>query len=191
KEITLALREAGRRLGIFLRRRERAASEFRRRNIFDLYIEEVVAACNRLKGGKLPTEKLKEQLHKIASSRTGGLKTDEALGKTGAGPEGLPNSIIVTDEGIEGDIDVAQQAPASAAEGKKPAAVESGTETKARLKSRRGVKDASHIRKSASAGGAKGTVAQQDLFVADRAPAKKRPGLKKKSTAATATRKRK
>jgi DNA topoisomerase-6 subunit B len=190
KEITLALREAGRRLGIFLRRRDRAASEFRRRNIFDLYIEEVVAACNRLKGGKLPTEKLKEQLHKIASSRTGGLKTDEALGKTGAGPEGLPNSIIVTNEGIEGDINVTQQAPASSAEGKKPAAVESGMETQARLKSKRGVKDASHSRKSKSAGGAKGTV-QQDLFVADTTPAKKRPGLKKKSTAATATRKRK
>jgi DNA topoisomerase-6 subunit B len=64
-----------------------------------------VAACNRLKGGNLPTEKLKEQLHKIASSRTGGLKTDEALGKTGAGPEGLPHSIIVTAEGIEGSRD--------------------------------------------------------------------------------------
>ena len=53
KEITLALRECGRRLGLFLRRRERAASEYRRRNIFELYIEEVVEACNRLKGGKL------------------------------------------------------------------------------------------------------------------------------------------
>ena len=67
-------------------------------------------ACNRLKGGKLPTQQLKEQLHKIASTRTGGLKTDEALGKTGAGPEGLPHSIIVTLEGIEGETDVAQQA---------------------------------------------------------------------------------
>jgi DNA topoisomerase VI subunit B len=103
KEITLALRECGRRLGLFLRRRERAASEFRRRNIFELYIEEVVEACNRLKGGKLPTERLKAQLQKIASSRTGGIKTDETLGKTGAGPEGLPHSIIVTAEGIEGD----------------------------------------------------------------------------------------
>lgn len=103
KEITLAIRECGRRLGLFLRRRERAASEFRRRNIFELYIEEVVAACNRLKGGKLPTEKLKVQLQKIASSRTGGIKTDETLGKTGAGPEGLPHSIIVTAEGIDGD----------------------------------------------------------------------------------------
>ncbi|TKB72218.1 MAG: DNA topoisomerase VI subunit B [Nitrospira sp.] len=114
KEITLALRECGRRLGLFLRRRERAASEFRRRHIFELYIEEVVEACNRLKGGKLPTEKLKAQLQKIASSRTGGLKTDEALGKTGAGPEGLPHSIIVTPEGIEGDVEVAAAVPSVA-----------------------------------------------------------------------------
>jgi DNA topoisomerase-6 subunit B len=115
KEITLALRECGRRLGLFLRRRERAASEYRRRNIFELYIEEVVEACNRLKGGKLPKEKLKAQLQKIATSRTGGLKTDEALGKTGAGPEGLPHSIIVTAEGVEGEVDLAARVQADAA----------------------------------------------------------------------------
>src|SRR5215831_4420342 len=115
KEITLALRECGRRLGLFLRRRERAASEYRRRNIFELYIEEVVEACNRLKGGKLPKEKLKAQLQKIATSRTGGVKTDEALGKTGAGPEGLPHSIIVTEEGVEGEVDLASQVEADQA----------------------------------------------------------------------------
>lgn len=109
KEITLALRECGRRLGLFVRRRERAASEFRRRNIFELYIEEVVEACNRLKGGTLPKQKLKEQLQKIATSRTGGTKTDERLGKTGGGPEGLPHSIIVTAEGIEGETALATQ----------------------------------------------------------------------------------
>lgn len=103
KEIKLALQECGRRLGVFLRRRERAKSEFRRRNIFELYIEEVVEACNRLKGGKLPKEKLKEQLQKIAMKRTGGEKTDEILGYDGGGPEGLPHSIIVTPEGTEGD----------------------------------------------------------------------------------------
>ncbi len=117
KEITLALRECGRRLGLFLRRRERAASEFRRRNIFELYIEEVVEACNKLKGGKLQKEKLKAQLQKIATSRTGGVKTDEALGKTGAGPEGLPHSIIVTPEGVEGEI---QEAGPAQAEGAAP-----------------------------------------------------------------------
>src|ERR1043166_8792240 len=102
KEIRLALQECGRRLGVFVRRREHAKSEFRRRNIFELYIEEVVDACNRLKGGKLPKEKLKEQLQKIALKRTGGPKTDELLGKK-TGPEGLPDSIIVTPEGVEGD----------------------------------------------------------------------------------------
>ena len=106
KEVTLALRECGRRLGAFLRRRERAHSEFRRRNIFELYIEEVVESCNRLKGGRLPTTKLKEQLQQIALRRTGGEKTDELMGKNGSGPEGLPHSIIVTPEGIEGEVPV-------------------------------------------------------------------------------------
>jgi DNA topoisomerase-6 subunit B len=105
KEIKLALQECGRRLGLFLRRRERAKSEFRRRNIFELYIEEVVEACSRLKGGKLPKEKLKEQLQKIAMKRTGGEKTDELLGRE-SGPEGLPHSIIVTAEGTEGEAPV-------------------------------------------------------------------------------------
>jgi DNA topoisomerase VI subunit B len=102
KEIKLALQECGRRLGAFLRRQERAKSEFRRRNIFDLYIEEVVEACSRLKGGRIAKEKLKSQLHKIAMKRTGGDKTDELLGTNG-GPEGLPHSIIVTPEGTEGE----------------------------------------------------------------------------------------
>jgi DNA topoisomerase-6 subunit B len=77
-----------------------------------LYIEEVVEACNRLKGGKLAKEKVKLQLQKIANSRTGGSKTDEALGKAGGGPEGLPHSIIVTEEGVEGDVAAASQVDA-------------------------------------------------------------------------------
>src|SRR5256714_6307837 len=107
KEITLALRECGRRLGAFLRRRERAHSENRRRNIFELYIEEVVASCNRLKGGTLAIAKLKEQLQRMALKRTGGEKTDEVLGTNGSGPEGLPHSIIVTADGVEGEVPVA------------------------------------------------------------------------------------
>jgi DNA topoisomerase VI subunit B len=120
KDIKLALQECGRRLGVFLRRRERAKSEFRRRNIFELYIEEVVEACARLKGGKLPKEKLKTQLQKIAAKRTGGTRTDEILGKD-SGPEGLPHSIIVTPEGPEGE------APVLA--GDEPGAIEVSPET--------------------------------------------------------------
>ena len=115
KEIKLALQECGRRLGVFLRRRERAQSEFRRRNIFELYIEEVVDACARLKGGRLPKERLKAQLQKIAMKRTGGARTDEILGHD-SGPEGLPHSIIVTPEGPEGEAPVLPDAePAAAA----------------------------------------------------------------------------
>ena len=102
KEIKLALQECGRRLGVFLRRRERAKGEFRRRNIFELYIEEVVEACARLKGARLPKQRLKDQLLKIAVKRTGGTRTDEILGRD-SGPEGLPHSIIVTAEGPEGE----------------------------------------------------------------------------------------
>ena len=190
KEITLALREAGRRLGIFLRRRERAASEFRRRNIFELYIEEVVAACNRLKGGNLPTERLKEQLHKIASSRTGGLKTDEALGKTGAGPEGLPHSIIVTAEGIEGETAVAEQVPVPEAGLANIAPPVAGPPTKASTKRKRADATVPASKKRGPAPGQKRKAGQQELF-AESAAGKKAPLRKKPSKTAPATRKRK
>src|SRR5258705_851480 len=115
KEIKLALQECGRRLGMFLRRRERAKSEFRRRNIFELYIEEVVEACGRLKGGKLPKEKLKAQLQKIALKRTGGNRTHAILGHEG-GPEGLPHPILATPHRAEGGAAAHRGAlPASAA----------------------------------------------------------------------------
>ncbi|MBI3296707.1 MAG: DNA topoisomerase VI subunit B [Elusimicrobia bacterium] len=121
KEITLALREAGRRLGVFLKRRQRAAGENRRRNIFELYIDEVVAACKSLKGGKLAEAKLKAQLLEIAKKKTGGEKTDELLDKK-AGPHGLPNSIIVTAEGVEGAVP-ASLPPEGAPEAASPAPV--------------------------------------------------------------------
>lgn len=190
KEITLALREAGRRLGIFLRRRERAASEFRRRNIFELYIEEVVAACNRLKGGNLPTEKLKEQLHKIASSRTGGLKTDEALGKTGAGPEGLPHSIIVTAEGIEGEREIAENVPAPADGPVNSASSDTASSTKIPTKGRRAVVTAPRSKISRSVSNDKRKPGQQELF-AEAADGKKASARQAPAKTATATRKRK
>ena len=113
KEITLALRECGRRLGVFIKRRERAASEYKRRNIFELYIEEVVGACKRLKGGKLAEAKLRSQLLEIAKKLTGGQKTEDLIDRN-AGPQGLPHSIIVTAEGIEGELPV--EAPLVAVE---------------------------------------------------------------------------
>jgi DNA topoisomerase-6 subunit B len=144
KEITLALRECGRRLGAFLRRRERAHSEQSRRNIFELYIEEVVESCNRLKGGRLPVAKLKEQLQKMAMKRTGGEKTDEVLGKNGHAPEGLPHSIIVTADGVEGEVPtvIAPPVTVAPANGNGHPAAEEKTEKEspAAAKGRRGAK---------------------------------------------------
>jgi len=123
KEIRLALQECGRRLGVFLRRRERAQSAFRRRNIFELYIDEVVEACGRLKGGQLAKDRLRAQLQRIALRRTGGSRTDELLGRD-TGPEGLPHSIIVGPDGAEGDAPEgppgAGGAPLTAADGSAP-----------------------------------------------------------------------
>ncbi|MGZ8422568.1 MAG: DNA topoisomerase VI subunit B, partial [Nitrospira sp.] len=172
-----------------------AASEFRRRNIFDLYIEEVVEACNRLKGGKLPTEQLKEQLHKIASTRTGGLKTDEALGKTGAGPEGLPHSIIVTTEGIEGETDVAQQATTTPVMDGTPSQADRRSKVKTPVKGEAALretlvsKDIPTRGKSKPAAAAKAKVGQQDLFVEPASSGKKAALPKRKRTVSARLRK--
>ncbi len=106
KEMKLALQECGRRLGVYLRKREHAKSEFHRRNIFALYIEEVADACKRLKKGKLDAEKLKKQLMKIAVKKTGGEKTELLLGKKKQKQEEdeMPHSIIVTPDGPEGEV---------------------------------------------------------------------------------------
>ena len=102
KEIKLALQECGRRLGVFLRRRQQAEGAFRRRNIFDLYIEEIVDACARLKGGRLVKDTLRSQLQRMAVKRTGGTRTDAILGRE-SDPEALPHSIVATPDGPEGD----------------------------------------------------------------------------------------
>jgi DNA topoisomerase-6 subunit B len=110
KEMKLALQECGRRLGAYLRRRAHAKSEFNRRNIFALYIEEVAEACSRLKLKKLDSERLKKQLMKIAIHKTGGEKTDELLGRNKKDlPDELPHSIIVTPEGVEGEVPEPEQ----------------------------------------------------------------------------------
>ncbi len=180
KEIKLALQECGRRLGVFLRRRERAKSEFRRRNIFDLYIEEVVEACARLKGGRLPKEKLKSQLQKIALKRTGGTRTDEILGKN-SGPEGLPHSIIVTAEGTEGEAPALPEEARGGAPTADAALAEAPTEeAPARGKGKAGTKGAREALKVARGNG---KMPHPDQAVAGRAargaakaaPARKAP----------------
>lgn len=116
KEIKLALQEAGRRLGTYIRKREHAKTEWKRRNIFALYIEEVAEACGRLKKGKISVERLKKQLQKIAEDRTGGEETDRILRKKREEEERREHVIVVTPEGAEGAVP-AMLAPPTAAGG--------------------------------------------------------------------------
>jgi DNA topoisomerase-6 subunit B len=114
KEIRLALNEAGRRLSTFVRRRDRALDELKRRDAFEAYIEEVADACKRLKKGRLNSDDLKKRLQKVAHSITGGQKTDDLAKKkadSGPAPE---STIIVTEKGPEGAVphpEVASHAP--------------------------------------------------------------------------------
>src|SRR5207245_9646962 len=52
---------------------------------------------------------------RLARRRTGCAKTGARLGNNGGGPEGLPHSIIVTPEGVEGEVPVLiREAPGGA-----------------------------------------------------------------------------
>ncbi len=104
-EIKLALQDCGRKLGIWLRKRQHAKSEFERRSVFQRYIEEVAEACKRIKRGKLDSEKLKKQLQKIAEEITGGEDTDKILNKKKKEEdEELAGAVIRTADGVKGDL---------------------------------------------------------------------------------------
>jgi len=67
-EIVLALKDCGRKLGIYNRKRQRAANEAKRRDIFENYIDEVCYAVEKISSKK--TETLRAQLRKMAKKRT-------------------------------------------------------------------------------------------------------------------------
>jgi DNA topoisomerase-6 subunit B len=132
KEIRLAMNEAGRRLSAFVRKRERAALDMKRRDIFEAYIEEVADACKRLKKGKLDAEDLKRRLSKIAKEITGGDKTDEILKKKDHEEPVGEATIIVTPEGIQGAVPTAPAAEAAHEAAPTAAAVAAEPETPAK-----------------------------------------------------------
>ena len=69
KEIQLALKECGRKLGMYLRRRQRIAREGARRDVFTKYIGEVVEAVAKMTEG-VDRQKLFADLSAVAKSRT-------------------------------------------------------------------------------------------------------------------------
>ncbi len=68
KEMRLALQECGRKLGIYLRRRQRMKKESERRSIFERYIGEIASACNAITG--VDAKKLYAALQNQAAKKT-------------------------------------------------------------------------------------------------------------------------
>ena len=70
KEIKLALKDVGRKLAIFLRTKERARLEARRKSIFEMYIGELVRSLHNLTGSNPKT--MQERLLRMAATHTVG-----------------------------------------------------------------------------------------------------------------------
>jgi DNA topoisomerase-6 subunit B len=68
REVGLALRECGRKLQVFIRRRKRTQREGERRSVFLRYIPEVSQSLSAITGAS--SKKLRDQLYEIARSRT-------------------------------------------------------------------------------------------------------------------------
>lgn len=68
KEMTLALKECGRKLGQYIRRRQRMKRDSQKRDVFERYIGEISKACNHLTG--TDTQDLYDALLKQAKRRT-------------------------------------------------------------------------------------------------------------------------
>jgi DNA topoisomerase VI subunit B len=96
KEIKLALKDVGRKLSVFLRSKERARLEARRKSIFEMYIGELVASLHNLTGTSAKT--LHQHLYKMATEHTGGEEAAAA-----AGVESTGERIWVEDNG-EGEV---------------------------------------------------------------------------------------
>lgn len=68
KEMKLALQECGRKLGTYLRRRQKMKREGQRRDVFERYIGEIAKACHALNG--VDTKELYDALLRQAKRRT-------------------------------------------------------------------------------------------------------------------------
>jgi DNA topoisomerase-6 subunit B len=68
KEMRLALQECGRKLGTYLRRRQKMRRESERRNVFARYIGEISMACERITGSD--AGEIRDALESIAERKT-------------------------------------------------------------------------------------------------------------------------
>ena len=94
KEMKLALKECGRKLGTYLRRRQKMKKEAERRSVFERYIGEISTACHNITGTDART--LFVALKKIAARKTE--EADQKLDQDG--------KVLDTRDPLEKDDDV-------------------------------------------------------------------------------------
>ena len=104
KEMKLALKECGRKLGTYLRRRQRMRRESERRNVFARYIGEIASACERITGK--PASATHKALQEIAAVKTA--EADQQLDDEGkvvddGGRLAGDDDVIILDS-VEGDV---------------------------------------------------------------------------------------
>ena len=105
KEMKLALQECGRKLGTYLRRRQRMRRETERRHVFARYIGEIAMACERITGAD--GMKVKSSLEEIAARKTE--EADHQLDDEGrivddGGRLAGDDDVIILDEDGGGDV---------------------------------------------------------------------------------------
>jgi DNA topoisomerase-6 subunit B len=103
KEMTLALKECGRKLGTYLRRRQRMKRENERRSVFERYIGEISRACEGLTGTE--AKRVYEALHAVARRKTA--EADKQLDDEGkivddGGRLSNDENVIILDEASVG-----------------------------------------------------------------------------------------
>jgi DNA topoisomerase VI subunit B len=97
KEFKLALQEAGRKLGAYLKKKQAAASQAKRRSVFNAYIEEVVKAFQSIT--KEDGDSLRQALLETARKKTELAEKLEAM-KHKDPPEEMEGTLVIGPDGV-------------------------------------------------------------------------------------------
>jgi DNA topoisomerase-6 subunit B len=111
KELRLAIQAVGRKLGMYMRRRERVKQEGERRSIFLRYLGEVATAVSKINGSN--REKLYEQLLAVAKRKTveADTKLDDRGRRIEEDQEGYGEHVLIVDQIGQGSDAAAAPAP--------------------------------------------------------------------------------
>ncbi|HVS65494.1 MAG TPA: DNA topoisomerase VI subunit B [Thermoanaerobaculia bacterium] len=101
KEIKLAVQACGRRLGQYVKRRQRAKSEAKRREVFNVYLEEVVRCVEAITGDEQPD--FRDHLVRISLQKTELAELLTELDEPDAGEEELASAenVLIVEPGVE------------------------------------------------------------------------------------------